>query len=188
MVNAVTLKLTFIFTRENGSELAISSSPPAKTGQRVAWFKYKSSVGHCALCNKGENNIGDPIPTMYRCHIVLDEVDCMLGSGLDPKIHKILRTLQAQESKSSIKRLQTILAISTIVEVMETLYLVLLLVMMDSPGGSIEVRLPEKTRWHPRGHLLLAGFDDFSIWMWNTDTTSFLNTFTGHGNSVMAIV
>lgn len=48
---------------------------------------------------------------------VLDETDCMLGSGLGPEIHKILRALQDHESKSSIKRLQTILAISTIAEV-----------------------------------------------------------------------
>nr|KYP62042.1 DEAD-box ATP-dependent RNA helicase 39 [Cajanus cajan] len=50
--------------------------------------------------------------------VVLDEVDCMLGSGLDPEIHKILRPLQEHESKSSVKRLQTILAISTIAEVL----------------------------------------------------------------------
>ncbi|KAL2347621.1 hypothetical protein Fmac_001621 [Flemingia macrophylla] len=51
-------------------------------------------------------------------YLVLDEVDYMLGSGLDLEIHKIIRPLQAQESKSSIKRLQTILAISTIAEVL----------------------------------------------------------------------
>jgi len=48
---------------------------------------------------------------------VLDEADCMLGSGLDPEIHKILRPIQDHESKSDVKRLQTILAISTMAEV-----------------------------------------------------------------------
>ncbi|KAL2334979.1 hypothetical protein Fmac_016192 [Flemingia macrophylla] len=60
---------------------------------------------------------GSVVPAEIR-YLVLDEVDCMLGSGRDPEIHKILRPLQAQESKSSVKRLQTILAISTIAEVL----------------------------------------------------------------------
>ena len=41
----------------------------------------------------------------------------MLGSGLGPEIHKILIPLQDHESKSAVKRLQTILAISTMAEV-----------------------------------------------------------------------
>ncbi|KAL2319062.1 hypothetical protein Fmac_032938 [Flemingia macrophylla] len=50
---------------------------------------------------------------------------------------------------------------------------------MEGPRGSIEW-----LKWRPRGHLLLAGSDDFNIWMWNTDTASFLNTFSVHGNNV----
>lgn len=60
---------------------------------------------------------GSVVPAEIR-YLVLDEADCMLGSGLGPEIHKILRPLQDQESKSCVKRLQTILAISTIAEVL----------------------------------------------------------------------
>ncbi|RDX76102.1 DEAD-box ATP-dependent RNA helicase 39, partial [Mucuna pruriens] len=60
---------------------------------------------------------GSVVPAKIR-YLVLDEADCMLGSGLGPEIHKILRPLQDHESKSSVKRLQTILAISTIAEVL----------------------------------------------------------------------
>ncbi|KAL5139528.1 Angio-associated migratory cell protein [Glycine soja] len=49
----------------------------------------------------------------------------------------------------------------------------------EGPGGGIEW-----LRWDPRGHRLLAGSEDFSIWMWNTDNAALLKTFIGHGNSV----
>ena len=39
-------------------------------------------------------------------------------------------------------------------------------------------------RWHPRGHLLLAGSEDSTVWMWNADRGAFLSTFAGHGGSV----
>lgn len=39
-------------------------------------------------------------------------------------------------------------------------------------------------RWHPRGHVVLAGSEDSSVWMWNADTSAFMNTFLGHGGSV----
>ncbi|KAK7270995.1 hypothetical protein RJT34_26563 [Clitoria ternatea] len=60
---------------------------------------------------------GSVVPSEIR-YLVLDEADCMLGSGLGPEIHKIIRPLQDLESKSTVKRLQTILAISTIAEVL----------------------------------------------------------------------
>ncbi|KAL2966920.1 hypothetical protein AAZX31_16G144900 [Glycine max] len=60
---------------------------------------------------------GSVVPAEIR-YLVLDEADCILGGGLGPDIHKILRPLQDQESKSSVKRLQTILVISAIAEVL----------------------------------------------------------------------
>ncbi|XP_047167560.1 DEAD-box ATP-dependent RNA helicase 39-like [Vigna umbellata] len=60
---------------------------------------------------------GSIVPSEIR-YLVLDEADCMLGSGLGREIHKILRPLQDHESKSAVKKLQTILAISTMAEVL----------------------------------------------------------------------
>ncbi|KAJ1385966.1 RNA helicase, DEAD-box type, Q motif [Sesbania bispinosa] len=60
---------------------------------------------------------GIVVPAELR-YLVLDDADCMLCSGLSPEIHKILRPLQDHDSKSTVKRLQTILAISTISEVL----------------------------------------------------------------------
>ncbi|CAJ2666413.1 unnamed protein product [Trifolium pratense] len=51
-------------------------------------------------------------------YLVLDEADSMLGGNLGPEIHKIIRPLQHRDSKSNVERLQTILAISTIAEVL----------------------------------------------------------------------
>lgn len=39
-------------------------------------------------------------------------------------------------------------------------------------------------RWHPRGPLVLAGSEDKSVWLWNADKGAYLNTFSGHGESV----
>jgi len=39
-------------------------------------------------------------------------------------------------------------------------------------------------KWHPRGHLILAGSEDASAWLWNCDKGALLNTFSGHGSSV----
>ncbi|XP_061344121.1 uncharacterized protein LOC133290078 [Gastrolobium bilobum] len=50
---------------------------------------------------------------------------------------------------------------------------------LEGPGGGIEW-----LRWHPRGHILLAGSEDSTVWMWNADKGSFLNMFSGHGGSV----
>ncbi|WVY98256.1 hypothetical protein V8G54_030407 [Vigna mungo] len=51
---------------------------------------------------------------------------------------------------------------------------------LEGPGGGIEW-----LSWHPRGHILLAGSEDFTIWTWNTDNAALLNTFIGHGDSVV---
>ncbi|KAK7246441.1 hypothetical protein RIF29_41309 [Crotalaria pallida] len=50
---------------------------------------------------------------------------------------------------------------------------------LDGPGGGIEW-----LRWHPRGHILLAGSEDSTVWMWNADRAAFLNMFAGHASSV----
>ncbi|KAA3456302.1 angio-associated migratory cell protein-like [Gossypium australe] len=50
---------------------------------------------------------------------------------------------------------------------------------LEGPGGGIEW-----IRWHPKGHLILAGSEDCTVWMWNADNGSCLNVFSGHGASV----
>ncbi|XP_057443386.1 DEAD-box ATP-dependent RNA helicase 39-like [Lotus japonicus] len=60
---------------------------------------------------------GNVVPAELR-YLVLDGMDCLLNSGHSPEIHKILKPLQDHGSTSTVKRLQTILAISTIAEVL----------------------------------------------------------------------
>ncbi|XP_021300089.1 angio-associated migratory cell protein [Herrania umbratica] len=50
---------------------------------------------------------------------------------------------------------------------------------LEGPGGGIEW-----VRWHPKGHLILAGSEDCTVWMWNADNGHCLNVFSGHGASV----
>ncbi|MED6220406.1 hypothetical protein PIB30_044508 [Stylosanthes scabra] len=50
---------------------------------------------------------------------------------------------------------------------------------LEGPGGGIEW-----LKWHPRGHVLLAGSEDSTVWMWNAERAAFLNMFAGHGASV----
>ncbi|XP_040971489.1 angio-associated migratory cell protein isoform X3 [Gossypium hirsutum] len=47
---------------------------------------------------------------------------------------------------------------------------------LEGPGGGIEW-----IRWHPKGHLILAGSEDCTAWMWNADNGKCLNVFSGHG-------
>ncbi|CAN0896871.1 Angio-associated migratory cell protein [Linum grandiflorum] len=42
----------------------------------------------------------------------------------------------------------------------------------------------EWVRWHPRGHIVLAGSNDCSAWMWNADRGAVLSVFYGHGGPV----
>eukprot|EP00257_Ricinus_communis_P025619 XP_025013033.1 LOW QUALITY PROTEIN: angio-associated migratory cell protein-like [Ricinus communis] len=44
--------------------------------------------------------------------------------------------------------------------------------------------LMQSIRWHPRGHLVLAGSTDCTAVMWNADNNQLINTFSGHGGSV----
>ncbi|KAE9617469.1 putative RNA helicase [Lupinus albus] len=60
---------------------------------------------------------GSVVPVELR-YLVVDDVDYMLGNGLGPEIHKILTPLLDPESKSNVKRLQTVLATSSITEVL----------------------------------------------------------------------
>ncbi|KAK8685247.1 hypothetical protein V6N13_041252 [Hibiscus sabdariffa] len=50
---------------------------------------------------------------------------------------------------------------------------------LEGPGAGIEW-----VRWHPKGHLILVGFEDCTVWMWNADSGNFLSVFSGHGASV----
>ncbi|KAJ1409816.1 WD40/YVTN repeat-like-containing domain superfamily [Sesbania bispinosa] len=50
---------------------------------------------------------------------------------------------------------------------------------LEGPEGDIQW-----LRWHPRGHILLAGSENSHIWMWNADKATLLNTFIGHFRSV----
>ncbi|KAJ2450007.1 60S ribosomal subunit assembly or modification protein [Coemansia sp. RSA 2336] len=38
--------------------------------------------------------------------------------------------------------------------------------------------------WHPRGHVLLTGATDASLWMWSLPSGDFMNVFNGHGAPV----
>ncbi|KAI3905159.1 hypothetical protein MKX01_017405, partial [Papaver californicum] len=38
-------------------------------------------------------------------------------------------------------------------------------------------------RWHPRGHVVLAGSEDDTVWLWNADRNAYLNMFSGHVSS-----
>ncbi|KAL3843314.1 hypothetical protein ACJIZ3_000717 [Penstemon smallii] len=52
---------------------------------------------------------------------------------------------------------------------------------LEGPSGNNGI---EWVRWHPRGHLILAGSEDSSVWMWNADRAAYLNVFAGHASSV----
>ncbi|KAL9273952.1 Angio-associated migratory cell protein-like protein, partial [Drosera capensis] len=49
----------------------------------------------------------------------------------------------------------------------------------QGPGDDIEW-----VKWHPRGHLVLAGSKDRNAHMWNADKEAYLTMFTGHGGHV----
>ncbi|CAA6662070.1 unnamed protein product [Spirodela intermedia] len=55
--------------------------------------------------------------------------------------------------------------------------------VLEGPGKGIEW-----VRWHPRGHLVLAGSEDSTLWMWNADKNSYLNVFSGHGDTNLHVV
>jgi len=42
----------------------------------------------------------------------------------------------------------------------------------------------EWVAWHPRGHVILAGSDDFCAWMWNADTGDTMGVLVGHAGAV----
>ncbi|KAK6940105.1 WD40 repeat [Dillenia turbinata] len=60
----------------------------------------------------------------------------------------------------------------------------------DMSGGKLKCTLegpeegPKCVRWDPKGHLVLAGIEDNTVWMWNAGKAAFLNMFSGHGGSV----
>ena len=50
---------------------------------------------------------------------------------------------------------------------------------LDGPGGGIEW-----LSWHPRGHVLLAGSEDFTAWLWNADDGTCMQVFAGHSGAL----
>lgn len=50
---------------------------------------------------------------------------------------------------------------------------------LEGPAEGIEW-----VQWHPRGHVVLAGAEDFTAWMWNADSGGCMQVFTGHAGSV----
>lgn len=38
--------------------------------------------------------------------------------------------------------------------------------------------------WHSRGHLVLAGSEDFTAWLWNADSAACMAVFSGHNGTV----
>ncbi|KAL6318264.1 hypothetical protein AAG906_035807 [Vitis piasezkii] len=44
----------------------------------------------------------------------------------------------------------------------------------DASSGDLRAHL-KWVRWHPRGHLVLAGSEDCTVWMWNADRSAYLN-------------
>ncbi|KNA05281.1 hypothetical protein SOVF_191890 isoform A [Spinacia oleracea] len=51
-------------------------------------------------------------------------------------------------------------------------------------GGPSEGSEFEWVRWHPNGHLVLAGCTDTNAYLWNTDKDTLLNVFCGHSKAV----
>ncbi|KAK2404289.1 COMPASS H3K4 histone methylase component WDR5B [Trifolium repens] len=51
---------------------------------------------------------------------------------------------------------------------------------LEGAGGGIEW-----IRWHPRGNMLMAGFEESpSVWMWNTNNLALFMSFDGHASKV----
>lgn len=44
-----------------------------------------------------------------------------------------------------------------------------LLHVLEGPGQAIEW-----VSWHPQGDIILAGSEDFSVWMWNARSGAFM--------------
>lgn len=38
--------------------------------------------------------------------------------------------------------------------------------------------------WHSRGHLVLAGSEDFTAWLWNADSAACMAVFSGHNGAL----
>uniref|UniRef100_A0A7R9VPV1 Anaphase-promoting complex subunit 4 WD40 domain-containing protein n=1 Tax=Chlamydomonas euryale TaxID=1486919 RepID=A0A7R9VPV1_9CHLO len=50
---------------------------------------------------------------------------------------------------------------------------------LDGPGGSVDW-----VRWHPKGDVVLAGSEDFTMWMWLAQSGQFMQVFSGHSGPV----
>eukprot|EP00899_Mesostigma_viride_P004216 jgi/Mesvir1/13796/Mv15957-RA.1 len=54
-----------------------------------------------------------------------------------------------------------------------------LVARLEGPGEGIEW-----LEWHPRGHVLLAGSEDFTIWMWGLPEGRVMSVLAGHNGPV----
>ncbi|KAG1659219.1 hypothetical protein FOA52_008988 [Chlamydomonas sp. UWO 241] len=52
---------------------------------------------------------------------------------------------------------------------------------LDGPGGSVDW-----VTWHPKGDVVLAGSEDFTMWMWSAQTGTCMQVFSGHSGAVTA--
>lgn len=50
-----------------------------------------------------------------------------------------------------------------------------LLHALEGPGQAIEW-----ISWHPQGDVILAGSEDFSVWMWNAQSSAFMQVSACH--------
>lgn len=46
---------------------------------------------------------------------------------------------------------------------------------LEGPGGSVDW-----VTWHPKGDVVLAGSEDFTLWMWLAQSGSCMQVFAGH--------
>lgn len=54
-----------------------------------------------------------------------------------------------------------------------------LLRTLEGTGGALEW-----VRWHPKGDVVIAGTDDFMVYMWNAATGAVMQVFSGHSGTV----
>lgn len=52
---------------------------------------------------------------------------------------------------------------------------------LEGSGGALQW-----VTWHPRGDVVVAGTDDFMVYMWNAMTGAVMQVFTGHSGEVNA--
>lgn len=51
-------------------------------------------------------------------------------------------------------------------------------------NSEIVIGVVQWVKWHPRGHVLLAGSEDVTAWLWNADTAACMAVLSGHSGAV----